>query len=96
MEIREASFQESETLQGLQAQTPQGTSLIVSTVNIPDFFSRARAYDSWTVFNVYEENRIVGSGACAIRDAVLGEAIHRVGYEFQYFTAPDFRRREVA
>lgn len=96
MEIREAVPQESEALQLLQAKAPQGKSLVVSTVNIPDFFSRVRAYGSWKVFNAYEEGRIIGSAACAIRDAVVAARVHRVGYEFQYFTSPDHRRRGIA
>jgi GNAT superfamily N-acetyltransferase len=96
MEIREAVPQESEALQRLQAQAPQGKSLVVSTVNIPDFFSRVNAYESWKVFNAYEEERIIGSAACAFRDGVLGARVRRVAYEFQYFTSPDYRRRGVA
>jgi len=96
MDIREAVPEESEVLQRLQAKAPQGKSLVVSTVNIPDFFSRARVYPSYKVFNAYEENRIIGSAACAIRDAVVGGRVLRVGYEFQYFTSPDCRRQGVA
>lgn len=96
MNIREALPEESEELQELQAKCPQGKSLIVSTVNLPDFFSRARAYESPRVFVAYEEDRIIGSAACAIREAVVGARVHRVGYEFQYFTSPDYRRRGVA
>ncbi len=96
MDIREALPEESEDLQRLQAKAPQGKSLVVSTVNIPDFFSRARVYPSYKVFNAYEEGRIIGSAACAIRDAVVGDRVLRVGYEFQYFTAPDCRRQGVA
>lgn len=38
----------------------------------------------------------LGSAACAIRDAIAGARVRRVGYEFQYFTSPDYRRRGVA
>lgn len=93
MEIREAVSQESEALQRLQEQAPQGESLVISTVNIPDFFSRAKTYESWRVLNAYEGDRVIGSAACAIRDAVVGAHVRRVGYEFQYFTSPEHRRR---
>ena len=96
MMIREAVPQESEMLQRLQTMAPQGKSLVFSSVNIPDFFSRTRAYETAKVFNAYEKDRIIGSAACAIRDAVLGPRVLRVGYEFQYFTSPDYRRRGVA
>jgi len=69
--IREAVPQESEMLQRLQTMAPQGKSLVFSSVNIPDFFSRTRAYETAKVFNAYEKDRIIGSAACAIRDAVL-------------------------
>ena len=96
MDVREAVPEESEELKRLQAKAPQGKSLVVSTVNIPDFFSRARAYESSRVFNAYEEDRIIGSAACAIRDGVVGARVVRIGSEFQYFTSPDLRRRGVA
>jgi N-acetylglutamate synthase-like GNAT family acetyltransferase len=83
-------------LQRLQEKAPQGKSFVVSTVNIPDFFSRVRVYESWKVFNAYHNDRIVGSAACAIRDAVVGGRIHPVGYEFQYFTSPEYRRKSIA
>jgi len=96
MKIQEASLEEGKALQRLQGKAPQGKSLVVSTVNIPDFFSRVRVYESWKVFNAYEKDQIIGSAACAIRDAFVSGSVHRVGYEFQYFTSPDHRRRGVA
>ena len=96
MEIREAAPQDSEELKRLQEKAPQGKSIIVSTVNIPNFFSRVKTYESWKVFNAYDEDRIIGSAACATRDGIVGTRLVRVGYEFQYFTAPEFRRRGVA
>jgi GNAT superfamily N-acetyltransferase len=96
MMIREAMPQDGEALQQLQARARQGKSLVFSATNIPDFFSRARVYETSKVFNAYEDDRIIGSAACAIRSAVVGPRVRRVGYEFQYFTSPDYRRRGVA
>jgi RimJ/RimL family protein N-acetyltransferase len=96
MYIREAVPEDNYELQQLQAECPQGTSLIVSTVNTPDFFARVKAYESYKVYVACEESRIIGSGACALRDAVVNDKIRRVGYEFQYFTSPDHRRRSIA
>ncbi|MFQ5891607.1 MAG: GNAT family N-acetyltransferase [Candidatus Methanofastidiosia archaeon] len=96
MHIHEAMPEDNDELQELQAKCPMGTTLIVSTVNTPDFFARARAYESHKVFVACEDNRIIGSAACAIRDPVVNGNIHRVGYEFQYFTSPDYRRKGVA
>jgi RimJ/RimL family protein N-acetyltransferase len=96
MDIREAVPEDNDELQQLQAECPQGTSLIVSTVNTPDFFARVKAYESHKVYVAREENRIIGSAACALRDAVVNGKIRRVGYEFQYFTSPGHRRRSIA
>lgn len=96
MYIREAVPEDNEELQQLQAECPQGTSLIVSTVNTPDFFGRVKAYESYKVYVACEENRIIGSGACALRDAVVNGKTRRVGYEFQYFISPAYRRRSIA
>lgn len=96
MYIREAVAEDNYELQELQAQCPQGRSLIVSTVNTPDFFARVKAYASYKVYVACEKDRIIGSGACAIRDAVLNGKTRPVGYEFQYFTSPDHRRKAVA
>lgn len=96
MYIREAVSGDSDELQALQERCPQGSSLIVSTVNTPDFFARAKAYESYKVYVACEDNRILGSGACAIREAIVNGNLRRVGYEFQYFTSPDHRRRNIA
>jgi GNAT superfamily N-acetyltransferase len=96
MHIREATPNDNAELQELQAQCPMGTTLIISTVNTPDFFARAKAYESYEVFVACEDNRIIGSAACAIREGVVNGNISRVGYEFQYFTSPDYRRKGVA
>jgi RimJ/RimL family protein N-acetyltransferase len=96
MDIREAVPEDNDELQQLQAECPQGTSLIVSTVNTPDFFARVKAYESYKVYVACEESRIIGSAACALRDAVVNGKIRRVGYEFQYFTSPGHRRKSIA
>ena len=96
MYIREAAPEDNYELQQLQAECPQGRSLIVSTVNTPDFFARVKAYESYKVYVACEENKIIGSSGCAIRNAVVNGETRRVGYEFQYFTSPDHRRRGIA
>jgi len=96
MYIREALHEDNYDLQKLQAECPQGRSLIVSTVNTPDFFARVKAYGSYKVYVACEKDRIIGSGACAMRDAVVNGKTRRVGYEFQYFTSPNHRRKNIA
>ena len=96
MIIREATPEDNQTLQQLQARCPMGTSLVVSTVNTPDFFSRAKAYEWYRVYVAVEGDEIIGSAACATRDALVNDEKVRAGYAFQYFTAPDHRHQGVA
>ena len=96
MYIREAVPEDNRELQHLQEQCPQGTSLIVSNVNTPDFFARVKGYEDYKVYVACEGQRILGSGACAMRNAIVNGKNRRVGYEFQYFTSPDHRRRNIA
>jgi len=96
MNIREALPTDNDELQQLQAKCPQGRTIIVSIVNTPDFFARAKAYRSYKIFVASEENRIIGSAACAIRNGLFNGKLSRIGYEFQYFTSPDFRGRGIA
>lgn len=96
MHIREATPADNEALQAIQAQCPMGATLIVSTVNTPDFFGRAKAYAWYRVYVAEEEGAIIGSAACAIREGMINGRSHRIGYEFQYFTAPVARHRGVA
>jgi hypothetical protein len=70
MYIREAVPEDNHELQELQAKCPQGTTLITSVVNTPDFFTWAKVYETYKVYVACEDNRIIGSTACAIRNAL--------------------------
>ena len=83
-------------LSRLQARCPQGTSIIVRIVNIPDFFSRVRLYERSKVFVAIDNDQIVGSAACALRDGIVDGEVARVGYLFQLFVAPEARRSGLA
>jgi GNAT superfamily N-acetyltransferase len=96
VKIREATQEDNQELQKLQAACPQGTSLIVSTVNTPDFFARAKAYESSKVFVARDDHRIIGSAACAIREGLVGGENKPFGYGFQIFVSSDYRRKGVA
>jgi len=96
MDIREATPEDNLELQELQVKCPQGKTLIVSVVNTPDFFARAKAYESYKVYIAYEDNCMIGSAACGMRQAFINGNIRRVGYEFQYFTSPDYRGKGIA
>ena len=96
MEVREAVATDNRVLQELQARCPQGTSLIATVVNTPDFFARAKAYVQYKVYVASDGRDIIGSAACGIRGAVVGGNVHKVGYEFQYFTDPGHRGKGAA
>jgi GNAT superfamily N-acetyltransferase len=96
LEIREARPEDEYELRLLQESCPQGTTLVVSTVNIPDFFSRVRAYESYKVYAACEGGRIVGSAAVTTREILINGAKTLSGYEFQYFTSPNHRGRGIA
>jgi GNAT superfamily N-acetyltransferase len=96
MNIRETTIEDNQELQKLQTKCPQGKTLIVSLVNTPDFFARAKAYGHYKVYVACEDNHIIGSAACGMRKALVNGDIRGVGYEFQYFTSPDNRGKGVA
>jgi N-acetylglutamate synthase-like GNAT family acetyltransferase len=94
--IRAATPADGGPLQALQARCPQGQSLILSTVNTPNFFARAQSYQNVSVFVAERDGQIVGSAAAAVREMLLNGQQMRVGYEFQYFVDPTLRRVGVA
>jgi N-acetylglutamate synthase-like GNAT family acetyltransferase len=96
MHIRDALPIDNHDLQALQARCPQGTTLVVSTVNRPDFFARVKAYETSRVLVAFEDDRIIGSAACAVRKATINDRPALVGYLFQAFVAPEQRRKGVA
>ena len=75
MNICETTIEDNQELQELQAKWTQGKTLIVSLVNTPDFFARAKVYKSYKVFVACEDNQIFGSAACAIREALVNRNI---------------------
>jgi GNAT superfamily N-acetyltransferase len=96
MHIREALPEDNNELEELQAECPQGTTLIVSTVNTPDFFARVKAYECYKVIVACEESKIIGSHAWAMRDAIVNRQLNRIGYSFQTFISPNHRKKGLA
>jgi ribosomal protein S18 acetylase RimI-like enzyme len=96
MHIREALPDDNHELQVVQERCPQGTSLVLSIKNWPDFFARAKAYENSKVLVACENDRIIGSAACALRKAVVNDQPGLVGYLFQAFVDPEHRRKGVA
>jgi hypothetical protein len=58
MHIREATSADNEQLQHLQAKCTQGKTIIVTVVNTPDFFARAKAYTTYKVYVACEWDNI--------------------------------------
>lgn len=96
MHIREATPNDNDDLKEVMAQCSQGTSLIVTPINTPDFFARVKAYKTYKVYIAQDGDQIMGSAACALHDVLINGTLHKIGYEFQYFTSPHYRRKGVA
>jgi N-acetylglutamate synthase-like GNAT family acetyltransferase len=96
MKIREAAPGDNEELLQLQSRCPQGTNLVYSVVNTPDFFGRAKAYKDYKVYLAEEDGRIIGSAACSVHNALVNGKAEKAGYVFQTFVDPDYRGRHIA
>jgi GNAT superfamily N-acetyltransferase len=72
-----------------------GTTLIVSTINTPDFFARAKVYEDYKVYVVFDDNQIIASAACGLHKAITNNKVEKVGHEFQAFVDPEYRGRRV-
>lgn len=96
MYIREATSRDNNELIKLQSQCFVGTNPVVAIVNSPDFFARAKAYESYKVFVACEGKRIIASSACAARNANINGEVKRIGVGFQTFVSPEYRRRGIA
>jgi hypothetical protein len=95
MKLRKARPDDSSELLAQQEQCPQGENLIISVVNTPDFFARAKAYESSKVLVAIDEDRIIGSATVAIRNASANGKLGRIAYGFQAFVLPGYRRKGV-
>jgi len=96
MHIREATSADSAELVALQSRCPQGTSFSVTLVNSPHFFTRVDIHDDYRVYVACEDNRITGSAACVIRDALINGKAEKVGRVFQLFVDPVYRGKGFA
>jgi GNAT superfamily N-acetyltransferase len=94
--VREATHFDGARLLATMARCSQGTDVVVTLVNSPDFFSRARIYERANVFLAEADGEIAGSAAVTIRAVTIGGILRRAAYEFQVFTAPEHRRKGVA
>jgi GNAT superfamily N-acetyltransferase len=96
MLVRDAAPADGARLLRAMDSCPQGTDLVVTLTNAPDFFARSRIYEQPRVFLAEEDGRIAGSAAYAVRTVRVGGRPVRVGFEFQYFVSAAFQRRGIA
>jgi ribosomal protein S18 acetylase RimI-like enzyme len=96
MLVRDATPADGARLLKAMDSCPQGTDLVVTLTNAPDFFARSRIYEQPRVFLAEEHGRIAGSAAYAIRTVQIDGQPIRAGFEFQYFVSSDFQRRGIA
>ncbi|MFC1905720.1 GNAT family N-acetyltransferase [Chloroflexota bacterium] len=96
IDIREATQDDNRELQKVQTRCPQGSSQNLSTVNTPDFFTRVKIFGDHKVYVATRKNRIIGSTACAVHDALVNGKVAKIGYGFQAFVDPKYRGKGVA
>ncbi|MEJ2738414.1 MAG: GNAT family N-acetyltransferase, partial [Dehalococcoidia bacterium] len=96
MYIREATKADNDNLIALQERCPQGTTIVVLSVNTPDFFGRVKVYRDYKVFVACEGDRIIASAACALRSAWIDGNIEKIACEFQTFVDPEYRGLRIA
>lgn len=96
MNVREAHTTDEGTLKAMQSKMEFGEGVVFRREILGSFFARAQAHEAWSVFVAEDGDEIAGSAACSIRDGVVGGRTRRIGYQFQLFVAPEYRRRGVA
>jgi GNAT superfamily N-acetyltransferase len=96
IDIREATKDDNRGLQRVQARCPQGATQNLSTVNTPDFFTRAKIFEDNKVYVATRKNRIIGSTACAVHNAIVNGKVAKIGYGFQAFVDPKYRGKGIA
>lgn len=96
IKIRQARESDNNQLIVLQEDCPMGTDLIITLVNKPDFFARAKAHKRHWVLVAEKGSVIVGTAGCALRQVELAGQTFTIGYEFDYSVHPDHRREGIA
>jgi predicted N-acetyltransferase YhbS len=96
LRIEPASPSDGPALQALQRRCTHRASFDVEKFNFPDFFGRARVYETSRVFTARLGDALVGSIAAGVRELSLNGKRQRVGYIFQMFVAPEAQGRGLA
>jgi len=94
MYIRKATPDDNAELIELQTKCSQGTTIIVSTVNTPDFFARAKVYEDYMVYfahGLYTYDNSVKLHSVSLVRLLL--CVCSIGY-LLYFYYHEFSRLE--
>ena len=96
IKVRPARASDNEALLSIHKNSPQGTTIILSTDSSPDYFNRTKAYKNSHVFVAEENGKVVGSSSCAILDTVIDGKPCKARYGFGVMVDPAHRRKGVA
>jgi len=96
IKVRPARKSDNEALLSIHKNSPQGTTIILSTDSSPDYFNRTKAYKNSHVFVAEENGNVIGASSCAIIDTVIDGKTCKARYGFGVMVDPAHRRKGVA
>jgi ribosomal protein S18 acetylase RimI-like enzyme len=96
VEIREATQNDNQALLDLQKKCPMGVDFVVAVDSSPDYFARSRPYENWHVFVAVENQQIIGSIACTIKNTLIQDKPVKTSYLYGMMVDPTKRRTGVA
>lgn len=93
--IRKANKDDNTELLNVERMCPQGKSLVLQFDRSPDFFSRSRVYDRYTVYVAEQEGRIVGTVGTTIKEFNMdGKPVKGI-YIYDLRVHPAFRGKGI-
>jgi len=94
--VRPARESDNEALLSIHRNSPQGTTIILSTDSSPNYFNRTKAYKNSHVFVAEENGQVIGASSCAIIDTIVDGKPCKARYGFGVMVDPAHRRKGVA
>ena len=94
--FRKANKDDNDSLILLQRKCPQGTNLVLGLDSSPDYFARSKPYEDWRVFVAVENDKIIGSAGCAVRDTFVGGRLLKTAFLYGLMVDPQHRRKGIA
>jgi GNAT superfamily N-acetyltransferase len=93
--IRAANDDDNAELLDLEKMCPQGKGLVLQFDRSPDFFSRSRVYENYTVYVAEEQGKIVGTVGAALKEFNMSGEIAKGVYIYDLRVRPTFRGRGI-